>query len=152
MDTDYLTAFLIMVGCSVPLVIPIIFGAVILKNSWKDEISRLIGLLTLKSAAVFSIFFYLFGIVWNGGGIIVPLALYVFLTLSLTYLFRESLKKNFVARLPLIGDFACWPVAFALFIFWNNLGVTISVIFLPTIFATLSLLYVFRRSDLLKCV
>ena len=151
MNSDYLTGFFIFVGlCGIPLAIPLIFGALILRNFWKDEISRLIGFLTLKSVVAFPIFLYFYGIVWNDWGIIPPLALYIFFTLCIIYLFRDSLKRNLVARFLLIGDFICWLIAFLLLMLWNNLAATILVAFLPTIYATVSLIYVYKRPDLLK--
>jgi hypothetical protein len=150
MDNDYVTGAFILVGlCGVPLAIPVIFGTIILKNFWKDEISRLIGFLTLKSIIAFPIFLYFYGIVWNDWGLALPLASYIFFTLGIIYFFRDSLKLNVTVRFLLIGDFICWLVALVVLAFWNSIGITIFGAFLPTIYATLFLVYVYKRSGLL---
>ncbi len=150
MDSDYLTGLFISVGmCGIPLAIPALLGAIILKNFWKDDISRLIGFLTLKPVVAFPIFLYFYGIVWSDWGIVPPLALYVFFTLYVIYLFRVKLKEDLIVRFLLIGDFIFWLVAFVVWILRNSIGVTIFGAFLPTIYATVSIIYVYKRSDLL---
>ncbi len=150
MDSDFLTGLFILVGmCGIPLAIPAIFGAIILKNFWKDDVSRLIGFLAFKPIVTFPIFLYFYGIVWSDWGIALFLALYVFFTFYIIYLFRDNLKKDLVVRFLLIGDFIFWLVVFAVWIlFWNNIGATIFGAFLPTIYATVSIIYVYKRSDL----
>lgn len=149
MESDYLTGFFILVGmCGIPLAIPVIFGAVILKNFWKDEISRLIGFLTLKLLVAFPIFLYFYGVVLNNWGLALPLVLYFLFTLCVIYFFKDSLRKNIATRFIVIGDFVSWLAVFILFMLLNNLVITIFVAFFPAIYATLSLIYVYKRSDL----
>ena len=151
MNSDQLTGLFVLLGlCGIPLAIPLIFGIIIIKNFWKDEISRLIGFLILKLIVAFPIFLYFYGVAWSDWGIVVPLALYILFTLSIVYLFRDSLKENMLIRFLLISDFICWLIAFFVVrIFWNSIGIMIFGAFLPTIYATVSLIYVYKRSDLL---
>jgi len=158
MNPDFVTGIFILVGlCGIPLAIPLIFGVIILKNFGKDEIGRLIGFLTLKPVVAFPIFIYLSGmkwindIFWNGRvwGTALPLVFYILLTLCIIYLFKDILNENGVVKFSVVGDILSWLVMFVFWIVWNSMGVIIAETFLPTIYAVVSLIYIYKRSDLL---
>jgi len=151
MDSDSVTGLFILMGsCGIPLALPLIFGTIILRNFWEDNVGRLLGFLTLKILVAFPIVLYFYGISLNKWGIAIPFTLYVFVTLCILYLFRDSFKLYRIVRFLLLGDFIGWLVVFVLLMFWNSLGITIFLAFLPTIYATISLLYAYKRSDSLK--
>jgi len=63
MNPDFATGAFMLAGvCGTPLVIPLVFGSIILKYFWKDEISRLTGFLTLKATLTFLVVLRWYGI------------------------------------------------------------------------------------------
>ena len=138
MDSDYLLGLLILLWtCGIPLALPIIFGSLILKGFWKDEVSRLAGFFALKPVAAFPIYIFIWGDgIWST---FFPLILYLLLTLCIAFLFRDILKEHIVARYFLLGDIAGWLIAFVFWVYLNSVGLIIAELFLPTIYATLSL-------------
>lgn len=149
MDSEYLSSLFILLGlCGIPLALPIIFGSLILKGFWKDEVSRLAGFFVLKPILAFPIYIFIWeDRIW---GTFFPLMLYLLLTLCIVFLFRDILKENSVARYFLLGDIASWLIATIFWIFLNRIGLIVAELFLPTIYATVSLLYIYNRSNKLK--
>jgi len=96
----------------VPLLLPFGLGIFILVSSWKIEVSRYIGFLTLKPVFAYPIWFLIswsdwFNQVYDVNLVlmaIVPLIPGIILTLIIVYLFRHLFGTDKLVWLFLIGD------------------------------------------------
>lgn len=93
-----------------PLVLPFIIGILILAGFWKDEVSRLVGVFTLKPVLAYPIWFYLTLQIFSdysylrqeyGGDIVflIPLIPAIALTIIIFFMFRDLFKTSQLARL-----------------------------------------------------
>ena len=83
MDPDFVTLLFVLLGsCGFPSALPLIFGAVILKNYGKDSVNRLLGFLTLRTFLVLPVILSLYGLFfydWSFGFLV---AIYLLVTVN----------------------------------------------------------------------
>ena len=149
MDPEIVSGILILLSlCGIPLALPLIFGVLIFKSFWNDEISRLAGFFTLKPVIVFPLFVF----IWQDHVLETALPLFISLlfTVMIAYYFRRLLRKHILARYFLLGNLIGWLIAFIFWLFWDGIGVILAELFLPTIYATVSLIFAYGRSERMK--
>jgi hypothetical protein len=104
-----------------PLLLPFVGGIFILISHWKDDISRYIGLLSLKPVIAYPIWFLISWSDWyskvydNTNPVLMaafPLFPGILLTLIIVFLFKRLFKIDKAVWLFLIGDIVRWMNTF----------------------------------------
>lgn len=155
-----------LIAFYIPLVFPLIVGVIILKFNKSDELTSLIGFLTLKPAVTFPIWFviyFILSLVFPEGvnysiqtnySINIPIASVaaiapgVILTFCLFIIFKRVFRTTKAAWLFLIGDIIRWSYTWVLSITLPEHLDTFACVgfIIPSIYAVAAIAFLESRS------
>lgn len=139
-----------------PLLLPSFISLFILARYWKDDVSKYIGLMSIKPVIAYPIWFFISTSDWINQvydlkpilTVVVPLIPAVILTLVIVYFFRHLFPQEESAKVFLIGDIVRWLNTFVFSAFPSALLFSLMYfgLIFPSLYAIGGLIIVVKRS------